>query len=222
MKRNACAALAVATTALCAAGCTTTTPIRASVDSLSAFRGQTLAIVTYDPHARFLQYTAGAAAFGLVGALAAINSSNNLVKQYDLVNPSLRVAEKLTPLLSEKLKPSAVNPMANAPGNRTNSMLAVLAGKNGLVFDVDGGAQSLYFPFDWTHYKVQYFATARLVDASTGKVVAQAGCNIDSDDVMSAPTYNELYADNAALLKSKLQTDADKCVEQMTKIMFGN
>jgi hypothetical protein len=128
----------------------------------------------------------------------------------------------LTPILSEKLKPSAVNPIANGPGKHTSTMLAALVGKNGLVFDVDGQSESNYFSFDWTHYRVQYYAKARLVDASTGKVVAQAACNIDSNDVMGAPTYGELYADNAALLKSKLQTDADKCVEQMTKILFGN
>ena len=217
------AAFAIAGIASLAAGCATPAPIAASPDSLPALQGQTLTIVTYDQKTNFMQMTAGAAAFAAIGAIAAASRSAELVKEYDLENPSIRVAEKLTPVLSEKLKSSNLNPVAHTSDRAISTAgLAALAGNKGLVFDIVGGSQSVYFPTDWSHYRVLYAGAGRLVDASTGKVVAQSPCKFDSGEEMNPPTYDELYANNAALLKSKLQTVADACVGQMTQALFGN
>jgi len=223
MNRTIRTAFAITATAICAAGCATPQPIAASPDALPALQGQTLTIVTYAQNANFMQMTAGAAAFGALGAAAAVSRSAELVREHNLVNPSVRVAEKLTPVLNEKLKPSSVNPVANPLDRAMNTAaLATLAGNKGLVFDIAGGSQSVYFPVDWSHYRVMYAGLARLVDASTGKVVAQSPCKFDSGEEMNPPTYDELYANNAALLKAKMQTAADACVGQMTQALFGN
>ena len=126
-------------------------------------------------------------------------------------------------MLSEKLQPSTVNRIAHpSDGGTSSAGLAQLAGNKGLVFDVDGLYELTYVPSDWSCYRVRYLGSARLVDASTGKIVAQAPCQIEGYDIEPHPTYDELYADNAALLKSNFRTAADMCVVQMGKTLFGN
>ena len=145
MYRNAYAALAVTVVALCSGGCLAP-PIAATADSLRPFQGQTLTVVTYNPHANFVQVRVGGATnLGAVGFLAGPSTDYGLGKQYDIVNPSLRVAERLIPVLSENLRPSMTNRIAHpSDGGTSLSALALLAGNKGLVFDIDGAYQSTY------------------------------------------------------------------------------
>jgi hypothetical protein len=224
MKNMIKAVLTAGIAIFCLAACGTIKPIAASSDTLAGYQNQPLTVVTYNPKNGFLQMTAGSAMFGAIGAVAAMSESERLVKKYDLVSPSIRTAEKLTPVLAERLKPSSIIPLADASdGGKKPAELAALAGNKGMVLDVQATAwTSVYFPVDWSHYKPVYFAVAHLVDGSTGKVVAQAPCKADQGEAKGAPTYDELYADNASLLKAKFQEAADNCADQMSKALLGN
>src|SRR5215469_14752906 len=74
-------------------GCASVKPVAASSDSVASLQGQALTIVTYDPKAEFMQMTWGEGGFALIGAAVAASNSSDLVKKYDLVNPSIQVAE---------------------------------------------------------------------------------------------------------------------------------
>ena len=227
--RNVFAAAFTAATLLLLAGCASVKPVAASNDSVAALQGQALTIVTYNPKAEFMQMTWGEGGFALIGAAVAASNSRDLVDKYDLVNPSVQVAELMKPVLGEKFRPAAINPVADgSDGGKSLSDLAALAGHKGLVFDVAGGSMSIYFPLDFTHYKVIFNGSGRLVDAGTAKVVAEAQCHFDTSDeknpatyVANPPSYDELYADNARLLKAKFQSAASACVAQMNRSMFG-
>lgn len=216
------AAFAVVTAACCLAGCETVKPVAMSQEAMTTYQGQSLTVVTYDPKAGYFQMTAGAAAFGMIGALAAANESEKLVAQYDLVSPSIRTAGKLSVLVAGKLKPSGVTPVSYIlqKGDKPKT-LSDLADHKGLVLDVQpGGWTTGYFPVNWTHYRTMYFGVSHLVDAASGKVIATAPCKEMTEDDKGAPTYDELYADNARLLKAKYDDAADDCASQMATALF--
>ena len=77
-----------------------------------------------------------------------------------------------------------------------------------------------YFPTNWTHYRVMYAARVRLIDATSKAVVAEAGCRSVPSDDKDAPTYDQLLADKAALLKSHLAKAAAACADQVARETF--
>lgn len=214
-------ALAV-TTACCLAGCGTIKPVAMPQEAIATYQGQPLTVVTYDPKAGYFQMTAGAAAFGIIGTLAAASESEKLVVRYDLISPSIQTSEKLSTFLKGKFKPSAITSVSSVPqkGEKPKT-LSDLADHKGLVLDVQpGGWTTGYFPTNWGHYRTMYFGVSHLVDAASGKVLATAPCKEMTEDDKGAPTYDELYADNAHLLKSKYDAEADDCAIQMEMELF--
>lgn len=223
MKNYYAAAMAAAFAAFCLAGCASSKPITASSETLSAYQGQPLTVVTYNPKKGFYQMTAGSAMFGAIGAVAALAESEKLIAKYDLVSPAVRTAETLTPSLSDRLHPSAVTPLADPSDGKDAKQLAALADNKGLVLDVQALAwTSSYFPVNWSHYRPVFVGVSHLIDAGTGKLIAQGPCKIDNFDDKGAPTYDEMYADNAAILKQQFQQAADECAGQMAKGILGN
>jgi hypothetical protein len=177
----------------------------------------------YDPQAKYVHMTATDVQLAAFGAGNAISRSRELAEEHGLASPSIGLATKLTPILSEKLKPTMVTPIAHtSEGGTSTRALSALARNRGLVFDVDGGYEAMYFALDWDHYYVRYLGSAPLIDASTGNVIAQAPCVIDARDDPNPPTYEQLYADSAMILKTKFQALADACVGRVATALFGN
>ena len=73
-----------------------------------------------------------------------------------------------------------------------------------------------YFPTDWSHYRALYVGKARLINLETKQVVAENGCVYRTDTNENAPTYDEMMANEAALLKTMLNKAVSYC---QTKIM---
>ena len=95
------------------------------------------------------------------------------------------------------------------------------AGHKGVVLDVETiNWMFIYFPLDWSHYRIMYVARARLIDANTGKRIAQAPCTYKSDD-KTPPTYDQMLADKAALLKTMLAAAANSCAEIWRKALYA-
>jgi hypothetical protein len=78
-----------------------------------------------------------------------------------------------------------------------------------------------YFPSNWTHYRVIYGATAKVVDLKTQQVVAEGSCKSMPETEANAPTYDDLLAENAARLKQELATAAKACIGQLTGGMLA-
>lgn len=212
--------VAAAAAALCLAACASAKPTPMTAD-IATYHGQPVTIVTHDFKSGFNQMTAGNAMFGALGAIAAIGESEKLVDKYDLRSPAFSVAEQMKTSMGDRFKTQDVKMVSDPSGAaKTDAALAALAGKQGVVLDVQPGVwQSIYFPTDWTHYKILYFSAARLVDASSGKFLASAPCKYETKDA-APPTYDALYADNAKLMKADLQLAADDCAGQMAKGLF--
>ena len=225
MKKIAYALLAVSL-----GGCANVKAVQAPTEAVSGLQGTPLTVVT---HAKpsFVAMTPGKGALGMIGAFAAIGDGNKMVETYQLPDPALGVAAKMKPVLMDKFSFSGSKAVADEQEKITSdSALATAADKNGVVLDVVTiGWGFSYFPLSWSHYNINMNATARLIDARSGKVIAQSSCappkeqqkNEPAADSDKAPTYDEMTADNGALIKSTLAANEDACAVAMLKNMFG-
>jgi len=216
--------------ALSLGGCASTKSVQAPPDAVNSLQSSSLTIVT---HAKpsFIAMTPGKGALGMLGAIAAITDGNQLVEKYQLPDPALAVTAKLKPVLMDKFGSSGSKIIADTDEKITSdTALAGAAGKSGVVLDVvTVGWGFSYFPLSWGHYNINMNVNARLLDARNGKVIAQSYCappkeqqakqpTVDTD---KAPTYDEMVADDGALIKSTLVANSDTCADIIAKNMFG-
>jgi hypothetical protein len=68
-----------------------------------------------------------------------------------------------------------------------------------------------YFPTAWTRYRVMYSARLRLIDVKRSQVIAEGSCSRIPEETPNAPTFDQLVADKAALLKRELAVAAEHC-----------
>ncbi|NHQ84672.1 hypothetical protein HA050_00890 [Iodobacter sp. HSC-16F04] len=191
-------------------GCASVEMIKASPEKINAINGKTLTTVNYEKP-DFVAFTADKAIFGALGAIAMISAGNDLVKTNNIDDPATMLTKELKNKLADRLKSKEIKEVINVSDDSTNEIKKkVDAGS--LVFDVKTlGWMFNYFPADWTHYRVTYSARARLLDPSDGKVIAQVPCTYVSDDEKTAANYDQLTANNASLLKEKLNAAAKAC-----------
>ena len=90
------------------------------------------------------------------------------------------------------------------------------------VLDVrSGGWNYAYFPTKWGSYWVGYSAQVQLIDAKTGKLVANEACNISTHDNPSPPSREQLHADGAKLLKDVVGSLGWGCMQLLAKDEFA-
>lgn len=208
--------------ALALAGCGSIPVVKPAASALDAYHGQKLTVVTYEIPS-FVANTAGGAAFGVIGALASISAGEHLVAENHIADPADAMATKLSGDLAQELKPSDVQVVTGVKRSADSpDAVAKLATSGGVVLDVQTlGWMFIYFPLNWGHYTVVYSARARLIDAPTGKLIAQVPCTYNSDSEKTAATYDELTASQAALLKQKLATGGSACTAVVEQNMLG-
>ncbi|HKQ44132.1 MAG TPA: hypothetical protein VJS47_01955 [Rhizomicrobium sp.] len=211
-------------------GCASVKAVPAPPQVISDLQGGALTIVT---HAKpsFIAMTPGKGAFAMMGAFAAIADGNKLVETYQIPDPAHTVTAKLTPVLQDKFKTSAVKTISDLEEKITSdTALAAAAERQGVVLDVvTVGWGYSYFPLNWGRYNIGTNVNARLIDARSGKVIAQSHCippkeqqaNFPAPEPDKAPTHDEMMADNAALIKATIIKNADTCAAIIQKNMFG-
>ena len=202
-------------------GCAPIKLVTAPEASLNSLKGAPLTTVTFEK-TDVTALTAGKAMFGALGGAAMVAAGNGIIKDNEVPDPAHAIAARLSPKVGERLAVSATQATAPQKVNKeTEKDLAAHAGGKGVVLDVKTvNWMFAYFPTNWTHYRVTYVARARLVDAGTGKLVAQVPCTYVSDDETTAPTYDQLLENKAALLKTKLETAGNACAEIFEKNLY--
>ena len=146
--------------------------------------------------------------------LDSVAEGNSLVAEFEVPDPSPSIAAELGASLSASLK---VAPRAAV---RTG-VLDVKPGGDGLVLDVATESWMFtYVPTDAAHYQVKYMGHARLYDAATGGDLADVPCRWESYD-KDAPSYDELLAGRAALLKDMLAAAAKDCAASYEKAFLA-
>jgi hypothetical protein len=189
--------------------------------TVTALKGQPVA-QTRRAVPDFVAGSAGKAAFALIGYAMMVSDGNALVAKYKLADP----ADALAASLAAALESGRGAKMAEQPiaVNTTNvdEISAAAAGTARFVIDVqtvDWGFA--YFPSDWTHYSVKYFGKAKLIDSATKTTVAEGFCKALPQAKADAPTYDELVANDALVLKQQLAIAAQECAKTLKAEMFS-
>ena len=189
--------------------------------SVTEIKGQT---ITYTVRKKpdFAATTAGKAAFALLGAAAMISEGNKIIASNNVPDPADVIATGLANTLENAYGVQLVTPPTEVNANDEAQVAASINGKAKFIIDVQTVHWSFgYFPTDWTHYRVIYTAKARLIDAQSKAVVAEGFCKHIPTSNIGAPTYDELLANEAAMLKRELNSIASECVSSMKTQMLS-
>lgn len=214
--------ISVLMAALCLGGCVSVRSVPTAPGVLDSLHGRLITVVTYKKP-DFAAQTYGKAMLGGLGAVAVITDGDAIIADNQVPDPavaiSARLAEKLAPAIAAS---STVTLSDRDAKGDTEEALSNDVKHEGVVLDVETINWSfIYFPLDWTHYRIMLSARARLIDAQTGKRLAQAPCIFLSDE-KSPPTYDEMLADSAARLKSMIADAGQSCLVKMSKDLLGS
>lgn len=183
-------------------------------------KGQTIA-QTKRPLPDFAAMTAGKAAFALIGAALMISEGNSLIANNKVADPADAIASSLVTALESAHGAKSTEQRIAVNASDVTEISAAAGGAARFVVDVQTVNWSFgYFPSDWTHYRVIYSAKARLINTSTKATVAEGFCKRVPESNVSAPTYDELTANEAALLKKELSLAVEECVKTLKTEML--
>jgi hypothetical protein len=208
------------TCALLVAGCATVSHSPLSTEKSAQLAGKAFASTQYRVP-DFAAFTAGKAAFALVGAAAMIAEGNDIVKTNNIEDPALAISRGLVDRLAASRSAKALE-LAKVKSNSDDvqSLVAAHPGADYLVDVKTFNWMFNYYPTDWAHYRVTYSARARLIDTSTRQVVAETMCQSVQGDDKNPPTKDQLLEKEAALLKDYLRKAAAGCVEALSQQML--
>lgn len=186
-----------------------------------ALRGAAITYVGRDVMPGFLILRPSQGAFAVVGALAAAASSKNFWAENSMQEPANAVNERVARDVAAQYG------MIAAPGViiSQQTSFADISGKAGgarYILNVQSRAINVtYLPTRWSNYQLQYIAGADLIDVATGKSVASGLCTAPKRPSGLAPTYDEMSANQAALLKEMIASAAAHCEDQFRTKLFN-
>ena len=202
-------------------GCASLNQRTIDEQSVANIKGQP---VTYTSREKpdFTAMTAGKAAFALLGAVAMVSEGNKIVAANNVEDPAGVIATGLAKELEMSHSIQFITPPIKVDGDDASQIASGVKGAARYVIDAQTVNWSFgYFPTDWTHYRVIYTARARLIDVQSNDVIAEGFCKHNPDSNLNAPTYDELLANQANLLKSELSTISQECINTMKTQMFA-
>ena len=203
--------------ALALAGCAATEmPLGDKADA--QLRNHNVYMVKEAPPS-FGAITASKGMFAVVGAVAAHSAGGEMVRENGIEDPAIIVEQRIVRHIHAKFGAKGVGRVLDytekdkPSGDEWNAV----AGPNSVVVDVETrGWNFWYFAASFSRYRVGYSAVLRLIDGQSGQVLSQYICAVSApDDSNAAPTYDEMMADRAALLKKMLAERADQCADEM-------
>lgn len=225
------------TALLSSAGCATVTPLPAS--QLESIRGKTLYAFHREPpllNKRTMGRSIAAtplALFGILGATLDVLISNAattaagdaVVREYKIEDPAILIKHRLAEDLRNLhgfTDVRIVEPAQSKALTQPATFQAVVP-EGAIALDIRTRIWAVsYFPAQPNRYRVYYEAKARLLDPWNGKVLASAKAKISEDyeDNDAAPTHEELLANDAALLKEKLERAAHRAAAELSTAIF--
>jgi len=183
-------------------------------------QGKTVTTTRYET-ADFAAMTAGKAAFGMIGGAAMVVAGNNIVEENGIADPAIAIGDELVRRLTTNRGMVRVESATVADGDKPAELLAAYPQGDYLLDVKTIGWMFLYYPTDWAHYRLIYSARLRVINRSTGQVVAETLCQANPNDDANPPTREELLADRAALLKEKNAQAAQQCSDVLANEILG-
>ena len=166
----------------------------------------------------FAAMTPGKAAFGLIGAAAMIAEGNAIVASNSIPDPAVSISEQLLRIAKDKRAISVEPPSKAGLIAASDDVPALLSTYTGTDYILDVKTinwQFTYYPTNWLGYRVVYSARVRVIETAGKTVAAETLCTAIEGDDTKPPSYDDLLANQAALLKSYLDKAATRCTEKV-------
>ncbi|MBP7880249.1 MAG: hypothetical protein KAZ75_02050 [Acinetobacter sp.] len=171
----------------------------------------------------FLATTALNVQFALLGLAAQISSGNKIINENQVEDPAIYIANELAKTLESQLGITHITTSTSTTTTNNIKTLAEQHKEADILLDVQTTYwQSIYYTSDWNNYRVVYAAKLRLIDTKNKKVIAESICSKKQDDKKNSPSYDQLIANNAAVLKAALKSHADECISEFKTNALGS
>lgn len=208
--------------ALVMTGCVSMSTVQVTPGAASGLKGQSVVTTIRKPLPDFAAVTPGKAMFGVVGAMAMISEGNSIIANNSIADPAEQVAKGLNLAMASRYASTPADNTVSVSSDDVTSISQAAGTSARFAIDVQTVNWSIsYFPTDWTHYRVIYTAKARLIDTMQKSVIAEGFCKHIPESNANAPSYDELMANHAALLKSQLSAAANNCISSLQSEMLA-
>jgi hypothetical protein len=222
-RHNACSQsvsvwLAAGLVGVALSGCVTVNHKAMTKESSAQLQAKSVVATRYD-RPDFAAMTPAKAAFGLIGAAAMISEGNEIVKVNEIADPAVGISDRLLRIAQERRSIVVAQPKADsiAASDELHSLLATYSGTDYILDVKTINWMFGYYPTNWTGYRVMYSARVRVIETATKDVAAESLCTTVQGDDAKPPTYDQLLADKAALLKSLLDKATTQRVDVIAK-----
>lgn len=158
---------------------------------------------------------------GGVQALAGVDERNNHTAR--LPDPAHAVAAELNAALVKRDNIKKAHGSVRAPnGSRPADIAAAARGNADYVLDIQTVMWGIYYqPTAWTSYDLKFQAIGSLINVKTGAVVASATCKDLPDVNPRGPSYNQMMANDSALIKQMVAYEVAGCVATLKRDMLA-
>lgn len=186
----------------------------------SALTGKSL-VVTRHERPAFTAMTAGKAMFGLLGGGAMVVAGNKIIDENQVADPAEILERELVPALSKRyglvVKPASTPIITE----KKAAKIAATQTDTDYILDIrSGGWMFAYEATNWDKYWALYSVQIQLIDAKSGALVSNMGCNASNQKDPNAPTREAMLANQAALLKDITQGFGWTCAQLLAKEQF--
>lgn len=171
----------------------------------------------------FLATTAMNVQFGMIGVAQQVSAGNKRIKENNVEDPAGYIANELAAELGKSLGINTMTSSSSVTDSTKVNELSEQYKNADLLVDVQTiGWQSIYYNTDWNNYRVIYNSVFRLIDTKKKTVLLQSKCSKNQDNKENAPSYDQLFENNAAVLKSSLKAHADACISDFKAKMLNS
>lgn len=191
--------------------CSSVKVVELSDVDASLLRGKSIAIVKYEDKPHFIATTPINAQFGLLGVTTAIANGNSIIKNNNIVDPSITISEKLALDFEEHYGATVAASDVLSDGHKVDHLVEAYSDYD-YILDVRGlGWGAVFYRASLTRYKVFFNASVRLIDRKSKKIITQTSCGAGSahEHFSLAPTYQQLEA--GVKLKKELAAIVESC-----------
>ncbi len=206
---------------LSATACVSTQNVTLDTELNKSFANKTLAVTKRGVPA-FAATTSTdvltSALFGAIGGLNTISLGNKIITSNNVDDPAIYIGDVLSKDFSAEFNATFID--RNDVVLTSENVKKIIEQYDGIDYLMDVRTINwsfVYFPTTWGKYRVIYSAKLRLIGVQQGTVAAEGFCSRVPEKTSDAPSYEEMLANEAFIIKRELNIAANKCINEFKK-----
>ncbi|MCW8824946.1 MAG: hypothetical protein OQK78_00840 [Gammaproteobacteria bacterium] len=152
------------------------------------------------------------------------SAGQKMVHKYKIEDPSQKIQNKFLKQLNNGSKVANFSTIKKPLGYKEGTIEKLKEKyKEGVVLKFHNHWwQIWYYPTNWGRYQMWFQANAELVRLDDSKVLWKSVCKADQKNSKTAPTLDELTAENSKVLEKWVEDATTQCSDQLVKDFYGN